>query len=257
MASESSSSGLASSFTDLMTSLAVIFILLLVAVMQDTVVASAARKQHTEKVRGDILDALLPLLNDPSVKVMKDPKDKLSLLIVVSEERLQFEVNKDKVSTIGQQFLNRFIPILVKVACGPEFSSEIASIAVEGHTDSSSLKKSPVEADIDNLDLSQDRSREVEVYSLKRLYDDKGGLQAYYPCFLHSLTASGRGSNDLIYGKDSKEDFARSPRVEFRIRVRSFEQREMQTGEAALASLQPPGSRAPSGNSNGSQPSKH
>jgi len=244
-----------------MTSLAVIFILLLVAITQKTVMASAARKQHTEKVRGDILDALLPLLNDPSVKVMKDPKDKLSLLIVVSEERLQFEVNKDKVSTIGQQFLNRFIPILAKVACGPEFSSEIASIAVEGHTDSSSLKKSPVEADIDNLDLSQDRSREVEVYSLKRLYDDKSGLQAYYPCFLHSLTASGRGSNDLVYvDKDHKiEDFAKSRRVEFRIRVRSFEQREREvpTGEAALNVLQAPGSHSLSGDSNGNQPSKH
>jgi hypothetical protein len=48
MAGESSSSGLASSFTDLMTSLAVIFILLLVAITQNTVMASAARNKKTQ-----------------------------------------------------------------------------------------------------------------------------------------------------------------------------------------------------------------
>jgi outer membrane protein OmpA-like peptidoglycan-associated protein len=43
--------------------------------------------------------------------------------------------------------------------------------------------------------------------------------------FLRLLSASGRGSADLIIGPAGQEDPARSRRVVFKIRVRSLEQK--------------------------------
>src|ERR1700739_381109 len=102
MASESSSAALASSFTDLMTSLAVIFILLLVATTQHTVMASAARNKRTQHTRESILEELQKQLSETGVQVEKDPKDPLSLLMVVPEQLMQFKRDKSDLSQDGQ-----------------------------------------------------------------------------------------------------------------------------------------------------------
>lgn len=245
MAAESSSSGLASSFTDLMTSLAVIFILLLVAITQNTVMASAARNKKTQNTRENILGLLEKKLGDTGVQVETDPKDPLALLVIVPGELMQFPWQKSNLTPKGQDFLNHFIPTFARVVCREDVKDELNSIVVEGHTDSS--KKDPQQGDIFNLDLSQNRSMEVVEYSLKELYGEDGtDSQASYSCFLNLLSASGRGSSELIRKRNGEEDPDKSRRVVFKIRVRSFEQREVPTGEAALNTL--------SGNSNGIRP---
>jgi outer membrane protein OmpA-like peptidoglycan-associated protein len=250
MAAESSPAGLASSFTDLMTSLAVIFILLLVATTQHTVMASAARNKKTENIRDEILAELQKQLSEQGVKVEKDLKDPLSLLIVVPEQLMQFTVDGADLSQHGQQFLQHFIPKLADVACRQSVRNDLNSIVVEGHTDST--KKNPAHGDIHNLILSQNRSMAVVEFSLNLLDNEASGARA---CFLNLLSASGRGSSDPIRKANKEEDFDKSRRVEFRIRVRSFEQRQVQTSEAALNAIQPPEFRGLSGASNGNQPS--
>ncbi len=238
MATESSSSGLTSSFTDLITSLAVIFILLLVAITQNTVAASAARNKKTQNNREDILKELQRQFGGTKVQVEEDPKDPLSLLIVVPEQLMQFTVDGTDLSQNGQRFLDQFIPSLAHVACSQRFKDELNSIVVEGHADSSG--KNPEHKDIHNMELSQGRAMSVVQTSLRKLKEKGTESKIAYPCFLQLLSASGRGSSDPIL-KDGKEDLDRSRRVVFKIRVRSFEQREVRTGEAAVTSLQPPG----------------
>jgi outer membrane protein OmpA-like peptidoglycan-associated protein len=255
MASESPSSGLASSFTDLMTSLAVIFILLLVAITQNTVMSSAARNKKTQNTRENILEELQKQLSETGVQVEKDPKDPLSLLIVVPEQLMQFKRDKSDLSQDGQNFLGQFIPRLADVACRQSFRNELNSIVVEGYTDSSA--KNPEHGDIYNLDLSQHRSMQVVESSLKLLNSGANGQRTSYSCFLNLLSASGRGSSELIRKTNGEEDPDKSRRVIFKIRVRSFEQREVQTSEAALSGLRLPGSHGLSGDSYGNQPSKH
>ncbi|HUY28225.1 MAG TPA: OmpA family protein [Candidatus Binataceae bacterium] len=255
MASESSSSVLASSFTDLMTSLAVIFILLLVAITQNTVMASAAKNQKTKKTRESILEELQKQFSKTGVNVKKDPNDPLSLLIVVPEQLMRFTVDGTDLSQNGQQFLDEFIPSLAHVACSQRFRDELNSIVVEGHADSSG--KNPEHKDIHNMEVSQGRAMSVVQTSLLILKEKGTESKTAYPCFLNLLSATGRGSSDPILLEDGKEDLDRSRRVVFKIRVRSFEQREVQTSEAALNTLQPPGSHGLSGDSNGNQPSKH
>jgi outer membrane protein OmpA-like peptidoglycan-associated protein len=252
MAAESSSAALASSFTDLMTSLAVIFILLLVATTQHTVMASAARNKRTQHTRESILEELQKQLSETGVQVEKDPKDPLSLLIVVPEQLMQFKRDKSDLSQDGQNFLGKFIPRLADVVCRQSFRNELNSIVVEGHTDSTA--KNPENGDIVNLKLSQGRSMAVVESSLTILNSEQSGSRASYSCFSNLLSASGRGRSEVIHKASGDEDFDKSRRVIFKIRVRSFEQREVPSGEAALDSLQPLGSHGLSDASNGNQP---
>jgi len=82
MAQQEQSQGLANSFTDLMTSIAVIFILLLCASLNNA-------QQEGETTRNSVLAELQKELVEfvsRGVEVKADPKDPLGLLILVPEE---------------------------------------------------------------------------------------------------------------------------------------------------------------------------
>jgi outer membrane protein OmpA-like peptidoglycan-associated protein len=246
MALNEDSAGLASSLTDLMTSLAIIFILLLVVSLNnaqqgidetreqlraaeknvdDTQRALAAAQQKTETTRNQILDALekaLASFAKQGVKVEPDPKDPLGLLVLVPEGLLNFEFDKSVIPYGGKDFLKAFIPRLAATACSDQFKDEINSIVVEGHTD-------PSGKDAWNLFLSQDRSMAVVRESLNVLEGSRGDgkeLPNLRTCFLTFLSASGRGSAEPIRDQELV-DYPRSRRVVFKIRVRSLEQRQL------------------------------
>ena len=209
------SSSLASSLTDLMTSLMVIFVLLLVATLNN---ASA----EGENTRNLILDRLKIDLQDfarQGVRVEKDPADPLGLLVLVPEGLLNFAIDKTDIPDGGVKFLSDFSPRLAKTACSERYRKEISSIVVEGHTDSSGT-------DEHNLQLSQERSMAVVQQTLTILGQGEPGDKA---CFLDFLSANGRGSKEPIRDADGNEDRDRSRRVVFKIRVRSLEQREFRT----------------------------
>jgi outer membrane protein OmpA-like peptidoglycan-associated protein len=209
------SSSLASSLTDLMTSLMVIFVLLLVATLNN---ASA----EGENTRNLILDRLKLDLQDfarQGVRVEKDPADPLGLLVLVPEGLLNFAVDRTDIPDGGVRFLSDFSPRLAKTACSERYRKEISSIVVEGHTDSSGT-------DEHNLQLSQERSMAVVQQTLKILGQGEPGDKA---CFLDFLSANGRGSKEPIRDANGNEDRDRSRRVVFKIRVRSLEQREFRT----------------------------
>lgn len=232
MAAEDGSSSLSSSFTDLMTSLAVIFILLLVALSNNRQEELKARKIELEDLqrilkekeaksrdlRQEILQALkleMRELAEQGVEVRADTKDPLGLLVVVPEGLLNFKHGLAEIPEAGSQFLDLFVPRLARSACA--YREELNSIVVEGHTSS-------VGAEELNLQLSQERSFAVVRHALQRLAASGGGEQE---CFLDLLSASGRGERDLFL-VNGVEDEARSRRVVFKLRVRSFEQRNVQ-----------------------------
>jgi outer membrane protein OmpA-like peptidoglycan-associated protein len=243
MAATDTTGGLSSSFTDLMTSLAVIFILLLVALVnnkQRELAISAsevedikrrleaaerqleAEREKSKTTRLQVLAALqqeLALLSAQGVEVKEDPKDPLGLLVVVPEGLLEFAVDRAEIPAGGNEFLRDFVPRLAKSAC--QYQQDLSSITVEGHADSSGT-------DEHNLKLSQDRSISVVRESLRVLHGGAGAETPNYEgCFLDLLSASGRGRREPIL-VGGIEDRARSRRVVFKLRVRSFEQREAQ-----------------------------
>ena len=103
MSMTDNNSGLSSSFTDLMTSLAVIFILLLCAMWNNA-------QQQGRETRGNIMADLQKKLQDfikQGVVIMTDPRDPLVLLVLVPE-RLVFARNEDTIPEDGNNFLKEF-----------------------------------------------------------------------------------------------------------------------------------------------------
>lgn len=248
--------GLHSSLTDLMASLAVIFILLLVAshnnkqqqlhARQEQLETTRSRfeaaqqelqqaQQHTHTTRQNILVALhqaLDVFAVQGVRAEADPRDPLGLLVLVPEGLLEFAVNRDTIPPGGIAFLRRFTPKLASTICSETFRDELSTIVIEGHTDSSG-------SDAINLPLSQARSLAVVQESLTVLNPEP----ALRTCFLTFLAASGRGSSEPFRDAAGREDRARSRRVVFKIRVRSLEQRQLQ--EALGQSMSPAPARQP------------
>jgi len=220
MAAENSDSSLASSMTDLMTSLAVIFILLLVATLNNT-------QQEGEMTRKSILLKLREKLSSElkdyeqqGFEVTKDPKDPLGLIVVVPSGLLNFNVDQTKIPDRGVAFLQTVMPKMASTVCDTEFRDDVNSIVVEGHTDS--------DGSVDhNLELGQGRSLAVVEESLRVLSNTANGNGAlqYKQCFVELLSATGRGSAERIVNEQGIEDKGKSRRVIFKIRVRSLEQR--------------------------------
>lgn len=213
--SKSNNNSLGSSLTDLMTSLMVIFVLLLVATLNN---ASA----EGENTRNLILERLTVDLKDfaqAGVRVEKDPADPLGLLVLVPQGLLDFAVDRSEIPAGGVKFLSVFSPRLAGTACSDRYRKEISSIVVEGHTDSTGT-------DEHNLQLSQERSLSVVQQTLAILGSAAPEDKA---CFLDFLSANGRGSKEPILDSTGNEDKDRSRRVVFKIRVRSLEQREFRT----------------------------
>lgn len=220
MAGGHEGSGLASSMTDLMTSLAVIFILLLVGMLNNAQRAAAG-------IKSQVLTRLQNALKEfekNGVRVTPDPKDPLGLLVLVPEDLLNFPQNESQIRPKGRQFLLNFIPKLVSTACSPDLRRDISSIVVEGHTSSEGT-------DSRNLELSQERSLAVVQASLIILDEDqKAGAvpSGLHDCFLNFVSATGRGRTDRILTASGQEDRERSRRVIFKICVQSLEQRQLE-----------------------------
>jgi len=216
---ESAESGLSNAFTDLMTSLAVVFILLLCASINNIT-------EDIEQTRAKILKGLQVQLKEfdaRGVKVANDPKNQMSLLVLVPEGLLDFALNRSEIPSSGVSFLSLFIPKLTETLFNEEFRDAISSVVVEGHTDSSG-------SDANNLALSQRRSMAVVGKSIEILSKEADSVENIFEKkehFLRLLSASGRGKQDLVV-VDGKEDHQQSRRVIFKVRVKTLVERKLE-----------------------------
>jgi chemotaxis protein MotB len=211
MSHDKGNAALSNSFVDLMTSLAVIFILLLCASLNNV---QEERQTTINSVLAEIRSALKEFTAG-GIEVKTDPKDPLGLLVLVPEDLLAFGLDRADISPAGDTFLRSFIPKLSAVVCSPKFSKEVNSIIVEGHTDSTGT-------DRHNWDLSQKRSMSVVRASLNIL--DDGGMGEEKAVFLQLLSATGRGSAETVKDASGMENPSVSRRVIFKLRFRSIEQ---------------------------------
>ena len=196
--------------TDLMTSLAVVFILLFAAQMTKT---SSAAQSELQENKEDVQTALRDHIQRLGLSLDADPRDPLALVIVVPENRLTFEFGRSTLSSTADEFLAEALPFYVGALCGP-LRDKIDSLAIEGHTDDHG-------SDAFNLKLSQERSLAVMVKGLEVIQAKEPSA---YQCFQEITSATGRGRQDLIYAASAIVDREKSRRVIFKIRLRSAEQ---------------------------------
>jgi len=213
MDDQSNSDHLSSSLTDLMTSLMVIFILLLLVFVSHNASKDAAL---TDVLLAKLKKDLQPEgFSENSIR--PDPRDRNAILVIVPGDLMNFETQKADLQVAGRQFLRTHIPAFADVLCSDQFRSSIESIVVEGHTDRQMYGRTSEESQNNNLKLSQDRSMAVVEEALA----DLNGREPDRSCFLEKLSATGRGEQD-----PEKTD-EESRRVIFRIRVKARDEGEV------------------------------
>jgi len=198
---------------DLMTSLAMIFILLFAAFVTQT--SSEAQSELQENKEG-VQAALQDHLRRLDLSLEADPRDPLTLMIVIPEDLLTFEFGQSRLSTQADRFLEEAMPFYASAVCG-SLRDTIDSLVIQGHTDDRG-------SDAYNLRLSQERSLAVMVKGLEVIQTH---TPAAYQCFQEMTSASGRGRQELIYDSENRVDREKSRRVIFKIRLRSTEQRHV------------------------------
>jgi outer membrane protein OmpA-like peptidoglycan-associated protein len=208
MRRRTSTDHLSSSLTDLMTSLAVIFILLLVAKLNNQ--ATRTERSMTY-VQGQLEDRKLfsggeKMRRDGDVLVVAIPQELMSFKQATAEH------GGADLSAQGKEYLRATIPKLAAVLCRDEVRRRIDTILVEGHSDKKGFGLGSEQADKqENLKLSQQRSMSVVAESSSILGTNRS-------CFLDLLSATGRGDARPLNVKDIYSPENR--RVELRIRVK-------------------------------------
>ena len=225
--SQEQSSTLTMGITDLMTSLAVIFILLFSAYVTKVSETESQAKVPVpipapeRKVARTTTDDIKGLLRDHfqrfDLSLDADPTDPNVVRIVVPEALLNFEFGRGALSSVADRFLADAMPTYAAWLCGA-MRDQIDSLVIEGHTDDRG-------SDIYNLKLSQQRSLNVMVKGLEVIQDSAPWA---YRCFHEKTSASGRGRQDLVMDESRGLDRDKSRRVVFKIRLRpTAQQSEM------------------------------
>jgi outer membrane protein OmpA-like peptidoglycan-associated protein len=193
--------------TDLMTSLAVVCLLLFVAQVTPLV------KEPVPMAGGksSVIDQLRWQMERDHLTILR-PDDPRLLTVVVPSHWLNFEFGKSALSPQAENILSEIMPRYAAILCGPH-GDEVTAFVIEGHADDRG-------DDLFNLQLSQQRAFTVLARALVVIHDR---LPWAYECFLRKTSASGRGSQDPVFTAAGFPDREKSRRVIFKLYHRAVE----------------------------------
>ncbi len=196
------SSVLTNGVVDLMTSLAVIFILLFAAYIarMDNGTADPIPSRSTP--------AEIETIGDIRISTPESRKPSV-LALTVPDAALQFDFGESALLPSSEAFLEEAMPRYASMICGPG-GEDVEAFIIEGYTDD-------LGGDVHNLRLSQERSFAVLAKSLEVVL---GRVPWAYECFLQKATANGRGRQHLLRNETGYLDREKSRRVMFKIHKR-------------------------------------
>ncbi len=200
---------------DLMTGLMFLFLLIAIAYMVQ--VQTQARKAKLiavlyQQVRLDLYHDLDREFHNDLPKWGAELHDDLSIRF--TEPDVLFETGSSSLRPRFTAILSDFFPRYVRILRSSKYQNEVQEVRIEGHTSSLWVAgMDPKSAYINNMDLSQTRTRSVLQYVL-----DLPSLSASESWLMSKVTANGLSSSRLIVAS-GHEDAARSQRVEFRVRT--------------------------------------
>jgi outer membrane protein OmpA-like peptidoglycan-associated protein len=165
--------------------------------------------QSFQLVQNEIFEALKEEFENDLTRWQAElTKDDLAIRFFAPD--VLFEAGKSALKLEFKKILIDFMPRYVRVL--RDFGSSISEIRIEGHT-SSERRDANNELDryLLNLELSQNRAREVAKFSLKNLNssDEKWVRK--------SLTSNGLSSSKLVLDENLIESKEKSRRVEFKV----------------------------------------
>lgn len=203
--------------SDLMSVLMMVFLLIAVSYMLKVYL----EKEKIQEVAVTYNKLQNELYEDLNLEFEEDLKnwnaeiDKVSLSVRFKSPDILFDMGsanlKPKFKSILADFFPRFIAILHK----DDYRNDIDEIRIEGHTSSYwRAETTEDKAYIYNMELSQNRTRNVLDYVLRNETDDE-----FVKWIRLNVTANGLSSSKLIYNEDGTQNRELSRRVEFRVKT--------------------------------------
>ena len=210
-------------YADLMTVLMVIFLFISLSYMglvqfqkkqQDKIFEEY--KQTKENIYEELKETFKNDFNRWDLELDKD------LSIKFTNPNVLFQSGKSDITPVFQEILKEFFPKYLAIIMQVKYKDKIAEIRIEGHTDDVPIHKTN-DPYIDNIQLSQDRSRNVLAFlrglsSYQNLPSEKEQLLQFW------LTANGLSygrtldsNKELTFISKNQIDKDKSRRVEFRI----------------------------------------
>lgn len=197
------------SFSDMMSSLLMIFILFLTLAMlqltkqEEQLVAKSDEVDKIIGVRQLIVEELREEFKDSNLDIDIDPETG----VITFSEGVFFDYNRDNIKDLGKSYLRDFIPQYIGVILNDKNKKHISEIIIEGHTDDEGSY-------MYNLELSQRRAFAVAKFVLsddlvKIKESDKKALE-------ETLTANGRSYTSLKLDANGLVLKDESRRVEFK-----------------------------------------
>ena len=213
------------SISDMMTGLMMIFLFITVSYAHQI----TKQSENAISKNSDVKEIVLELVNnkskiaeslhkefDKDLEAWGASIDDQNLRIRFESPEVLFQPGKSNVTPLFNEILSDFWPRYLKILS--ENQSAILEIKIEGHTSSDwSTRVSRNESYFNNMELSQDRSRNVLKICLQYTPED------LLEWSRSSVTANGFSFSRLIYNELGEEDSEKSRRVEFTILVRSDE----------------------------------
>ena len=199
--------------SDLMLGLAVVFMTLFVLAISGFSEQVLEQKQQQVKASNEIVEKLKEQNIEAEI-------DKMTGDIKISDLEL-FEVNSWVLSKKGQQYLDKLIPIYIDtIFSKPELLVGIDNIVVQGHTDSQSFSglSTKDEQFAKNMELSLKRANSVAQYMFKTGFDKQ-----YSEQLRNMMAVEGKSFANPILKEDGSEDYAKSRRVELKLKVKRMD----------------------------------
>lgn len=168
----------------------------------------------------------IELTNDLQEEFSKNLKewnasfDPSSLSIRFEYPEILFKVGSAELNEKFKNILSNFFPRFLQIINDPKYKNDIEEIRIEGHTSSEwEGESSPRQAYFKNMELSQNRTRNVLEYLLSNIQDED-----LFNWTKKYVTANGLASSKPVFTPKGEEDKIHSRRVEFRIKTNAEKQ---------------------------------
>ncbi|CDQ40541.1 MULTISPECIES: OmpA family protein [Virgibacillus] len=199
------------SFTDLLTTILLCFMLIFICMMVIKSLQIEEMKETLDQIMGVRAKLVNDLKEEFSGSELGVEVDEKTGAIIFNTEIL-FEYNEDKLKPESFTFLDEFVPKYLDILLQSGYEEYIAEIIIEGHTDRDGTY-------LYNLKLSQDRAYSVASYIL-------GGDFPYKNIQQHlkdKLTVNSKSFSDIRTDNNGDYSANASRRVEFKFRLKDEE----------------------------------
>jgi len=199
------------SFTDLLTTILLCFMLIFIIMMVIKSMQIKEMKRTIDQmmgVRAQIINDLKTEFNDTSYGIEVDEKTGA----IIFNTEILFAYDDDELKKESFVFLDEFVPKYLDILLEEGYEDYIAEIIIEGHTDR--------DGDfLYNLELAQDRAYSVASYILSENFPYEHVQQQ----LKEKLTVNSKSFSDFRTDEEGQYSAVDSRRVEFKFRLKDEE----------------------------------